>query len=87
MRGNCFWCGRWDELERHHIFGGPNRKKSEKYNLVVDLCARCHREGPEAAHKNRDTALKLHQYGQRKYMEQKPATTEMFISEFGKNYL
>lgn len=87
MRGNCFWCGRWEELERHHIFGGPNRKKSEKYNLVVDLCADCHREGPKAAHKNRDTALKLHQYGQRKYMEQKSATIEMFISEFGKNYL
>ena len=37
----CFLCGRndtGDPLERHHIFGGANRKKSEKYGLVVYLC-------------------------------------------------
>ena len=41
----CFLCGRndsGDPLERHHIFGGANRKKSEKYGLVVYLCGnRC----------------------------------------------
>lgn len=45
----CFLCGRndsGDPLERHHIFGGANRKKSEKYGLVVYLCGnRCHRNG------------------------------------------
>ena len=46
----CFLCGKngaADPLERHHIFGGPNRGKSEKYGLVVLLCGEeCHRNGP-----------------------------------------
>ena len=44
----CFLCGRndpSDPLERHHILGGANRKKSEKYGLVVYLCGnRCHQK-------------------------------------------
>lgn len=43
----CFLCkrnGSGDRLERHHIFGGANRWKSEKLGLVVWLCGeRCHR--------------------------------------------
>ena len=31
--GRCWLCGRWGWLEEHHIFGGANRKKSEKYGL------------------------------------------------------
>lgn len=27
-------------VERHHIFGGSNRKKSEKYGFVVPLLSR-----------------------------------------------
>ena len=37
----CWLCGAngySDHLDRHHIFGGPYRKKSEKYGLVVYLC-------------------------------------------------
>lgn len=30
-------CGSTKWIERHHIFGGALRKKSEKYGLVVDL--------------------------------------------------
>lgn len=84
-------CGRngiLDPLDRHHIFGGPNRDKSEKYGLVVDLCHnRCHIFGPEAAHRSQETRLLLRQYGQRKAMEEQGWTTEDFIREFGKNYL
>lgn len=87
----CWLCGRngtADPLDRHHIFGGYNRKKSEKYGLVVDLChSRCHIFGPEAAHNNADTMRRLREYGQRKAMEENGWTTEDFIREFGKNYL
>jgi len=91
MDRECWLCGRngaQDPLDRHHLFGGPNREKSEKYGLVVDLCHnRCHIFGPEAAHKNAQTMLLLKQYGQRKAMQEQGWTTEDFIREFGKNYL
>lgn len=86
--GKCFLCGRWGWMELHHIFSGPNRKLSEKYGLTVLLCGEsCHRNGAKAAHRNKDTALMLHQYGQRKYMSEQGATVEQFISVFGRNYL
>jgi hypothetical protein len=87
----CFLCGRngnWDKLDRHHIFGGSNRRKSEKYGLVVYLCHnRCHIFGKNAVHKNADLMLKLHQYGQKKWMSEQGKTKEDFIKEFGRNYL
>ena len=87
----CFLCGRngsWDRLDRHHIFGGSNRRKSEKYGLVVYLCHnRCHIFGKNAVHKNADLMLKLHQYGQKRWMSEQGKTKEDFIKEFGRNYL
>lgn len=87
----CWRCGRnggMDPLDRHHIFGGSNRKKSERYGLVVDLCHnQCHIFGPMAAHKSAETAQALHEYGQRKAMQENGWTTEDFIREFGRNYL
>lgn len=87
----CWLCGRngsADPLDRHHIFGGWRRKKSEKYNLVVYLCHRdCHIFGPDAVHKNTETMQRLHEYGQRKAMKENRWSKEDFIREFGKNYL
>ena len=87
----CFLCGKNganDRLEAHHIFGGAYRDKSEKYGLVVDLCGNsCHRNGKESAHRNAETALFLHQYAQKKVMQEQGWTKEKFIQEFGKNYL
>lgn len=88
---NCWLCGcngYSDPLDKHHIFGGSNRKKSERYGLYVYLCHnKCHIFGRYSAHQNKDTMLKLHQHGQRKAMEENEWTTEDFIREFGKNYL
>ena len=87
----CWLCGRngfSDPLDRHHIFGGPFRKKSDKLGLVVELCHyRCHIFGPCSAHKSKETARKLHEYGQHKAMRENGWTVEDFIREFGKNYL
>lgn len=87
----CWLCGkngRLDPLDRHHIFGGSRRKKSEKYGLVVDLChLECHEYGKYAAHNNAETMQALHEYGQRKAMEEQGWTKEQFIIEFGKNYI
>ncbi len=87
----CFLCGRngnGDPLERHHIFGGANRKLSEKYGLVVYLCGdRCHRNGEYSAHRNADVAAYLHRYGQEKAMNEQGWSAEQFRDVFGKNYL
>lgn len=87
----CWLCGAngsFDPLDRHHIFGGANRKKSERMGLVVYLCHnRCHIFGKQAAHQNKETMLKLHQYGQQKAMDENGWNTERFIQEFGRNYL
>jgi hypothetical protein len=87
MRGCCDLCGRFDQLEGHHIFGGANRKRSERYGLKVQLCVECHRTGPEAAHRSAATAQKLHERGQRIYMREHQATIQDFIAAFGRNYL
>ena len=83
----CMLCGRTTWLERHHIFGGSRRKKSEKYGLVVDLCHYCHNEPPNGAHHNKSSMLLLHQLGQEKAMSDNGWTVQDFIKEFGRNYL
>lgn len=84
----CFLCGRTTGLDAHHIFGGPYRKKSDRYGLLVDLCHdTCHIFGPGAVHQNRDVMLEVKRYGQRKAMQENGWSKEDFIREFGKNYL
>lgn len=87
----CFKCGRngaGDPLDKHHIFGGAYRAKSEKYGLYVYLCHHdCHIFGENAVHNNSEEMEKLHKYGQRKVMTEQGWTVEQFIAEFGRNYL
>ena len=88
---SCWLCGRngtADPLDKHHIFGGAYRNKSEKYGLTVDLChCDCHLFGKEAAHNCRETMDELHRYGQKLAMQRYGWTKEEFMLEFGKNYL
>lgn len=41
----CMVSGRTDHIERHHIFGGANRKRSEKYGFIAPLTAELHPNG------------------------------------------
>lgn len=87
----CFLCGRngaGDPLDKHHIFGGPYRSKSEKYGLYVYLCHnRCHIYGKISVHQNSKTMNQLKRYGQLKAMKENHWSENDFIREFGKNYL
>lgn len=88
----CFLCGcngnaYGRRIERHHLFGGANRKLSEQYGLTVDLCHACHNEPPLGAHFNAETMLYLHRYGQKKFMDETGKSAEEFAALFGKNYL
>ena len=57
MYGQCWKCGKWGQMERHHIFEGVANR------------------------------LRLHRWGQRKFMEEQHATEEDFRRVFGRNYL
>lgn len=88
MYGKCWLCGKVGAVERHHIFGGSNRDKSERDGMVVLLCGdTCHRNGPRAAHQCAETALEIKKYGERKWMYEHEASTDDFRREYGKNYL
>lgn len=92
MNGYCALCGKpgtsLDPLDKHHIFGGSNRRNSEKYGLVVPLHHyECHIFGENAVHNCRETMDKLHEMGQRMAMEQQGWTVDEFRRVFGRNYL
>ena len=91
MERKCFLCGRngaGDPLDKHHIFGGPYRGKSERYGLYVYLCHnRCHIYGKMSVHQNQKTMRQLKRYGQLKAMKENGWSTDDFILEFGKNYI
>lgn len=80
----CHICGK-GPTERHHVFPGPNRKNSEKWGMVVDLCTDHHRDGPKAAHRCRKTADKLKREAQAKF--ELTHTRDEFMKIFGRNYL
>lgn len=86
----CYLCSRngvGDPLEKHHIFGGANRKYSEQDGLFVWLCGnRCHRNGTLSAHRCADTARTLHEIGQRAW-ERENGSRDAFMKRYGKNFL
>lgn len=88
---HCFLCGmntNLEPLDEHHIFGGSNRKKSEKYGLKVYLHHRkCHIFGKSSVHQNPIIMKELHAIGQIKAMEHYGWTVDEFREIFGRNYL
>lgn len=81
----CYFCKSQRLIEEHHIFGGANRKKSEKYGLKVYLCHYCHNEPPYGVHHCRKRADELFKTGQKAFMER--YTDIDFIFEFGRNFI
>ena len=89
-REHCFICGRnaradyWG-LDEHHVYGGANRKMSEKYGLKVYICHdRCHLNG---VHKDADLNRQVQAIVQKRAMQYYGWTTQDFIRIFRKNYL
>ena len=86
-KGRCYLCGKWGWTERHHVFGGAFRKKSEDYKITVYLCHTCHNEPPNGVHQNKAMRLYLKRQVQQIAMDHYGWTTEEFIKIFGRNYL
>ena len=81
----CIYTGSYI-VERHHIFGGANRKLSEKYGFVVPLRPDYHPNGVHFNPKNGDIDTDLKQAAQR-YCEEYIGTREDFRKEFGRSWL
>lgn len=82
----CFICGSEQWLERHHVYGGPNRKASEREGFWVYLCHYCHNEPPHGVHHNREAMERLRAECQAAYEDQ-GHTREEFMGIIGRNYL
>lgn len=82
---HCFFTG-YAPVERHHIFGGSNRTKSEKYGFVVPLRPDLHPNGVFAGKDANIIDQKLKKMAQA-YYENHYGTREQFRQEFGKSYL
>ena len=85
-QSHCYLCHRCDQhLDRHEIFGGSNRRKSQRMGLWVVLChERCHLNG---VHKDGNLMRRLRAEGQKIAMVWYGMNTSEFIHEFGKNYI
>lgn len=80
---HCFVCGR-PYPHIHHMMNGANKKKAEKYGLILPLCLN-HHTGAEGVHSKPEKMLACRQMAQRKFEEEH--TREEWLSEFGKSYL
>lgn len=69
-------------LDKHHIFNGALRKKSEKYGLWVYIG---HYSHLNAHQRDTDVLIELKKIGQKAFEEK--YGHEMFMREFHKNYL
>jgi hypothetical protein len=68
--------------------GGADKKKSEKYGLMVYLHhGKCHIFGKNSVHQNASVNNALKAKAQEIAMERYGWTTEDFIKIFGRNYL
>lgn len=90
-KNRCFICKQnpnGDPLDKHHVFGGAVRSKSERYGLFVYIHHnKCHIFGEMAVHRNAEINRKLQSYAQKKAMEHYGWSVEDFRREFYKNYL
>ena len=74
------------QVERHHIFGGCNRKNSEKYGFVIPLRPDLHPNGAHAGKNAADVDMKIKQMAQR-YFEEHYGNRDDFRKIFGKSVL
>ena len=90
-RTHCFLCGmnaNLEPLDEHHVWGGANRKKSEKYGLKVYLHhGKCHIFGKDSVHQNAEINKAVQAMAQRIAMRHYGWTEDEFRKIFGQNYI
>lgn len=73
-------------VERHHIYGGPNRNMSEKYGYVIPLSPNLHPNGAQAGKDAKAIDLHLKMMAQ-KHFELHHGSRDDFRRIFGRSYL
>ena len=82
IMGKCFLCHRETNLDRHHVFNGAMRNKSEEYNAVILVCRNCH----ERIHKDAGLRNSLKAQWQQALMAYHGWTLDEWREIFHKNY-
>lgn len=82
---SCFFTGK-NVVERHHIFGGSNRKNSEKYGYVLPLSPEKHPNGVFAGKDAHEIDLQIKMMAQ-EHFEENHGTREDFRRIFGRSWL
>lgn len=72
-------------LHKHHIFGGPDRKHSERYGLYVWLIPEYHNMSDKGVHFDKMFDTELKEFGQREF--EKRYSREKFMEVFRRSYL
>lgn len=80
---HCFICGR-PFPQIHHMMNKYDKKKAEKFGLVLPLCM-MHHTGCEGVHSKPEKMLAMRQMAQKKFEEK--YGHEAWMKEFGKDYL
>lgn len=88
---HCFLCGmnsNLEPLDMHHVFNKADKKKSEKYGLVVYLHhSKCHIFGKDSVHQNNEVNKRVKAIAQKRAMQHYGWTVEEFRKIFGKSYI
>jgi hypothetical protein len=76
----CEICGA-TAVHKHHVFGGPLRKWSERYELTMDLCLDCHHR----MHADYEFAKQYKQKYQKIFIDEHG--WEIWWKEFGRSWI
>lgn len=82
---HCMFTGS-NQVERHHVYGGCYKKKSEARGFTAPLRPDLHPNGVFAGPQAKDVDMRLKTMCQ-EYYEAHYGTRKEFIEEFGKSYL
>ena len=82
----CIVCGTTQDLHRHHIFFGSNRKKSEKWGCWCYLCAAHHNLSNAGVHFNHQFDKSLKERCQTEW-ESRFGSREDFIKTFRRSWI
>lgn len=75
-------------IERHHIFGGANRKKSEQYGFIVPLRYDLHPNGARFIKTDQTALIDQHlKEMAQTYYESNYGSRDDFRNDFGKSWL
>ena len=83
----CYATGRLDNLHKHHIFMGKNRKISDRYGFWVWLTGEYHNQDNVLGVHFDNTELKEKLYRECQAKFEETHSREEFMKLIGKNYL